>query len=47
MGDLKTYDVEINGVQTQVRLTDDDAKKRGLSESKPAAKTKAATPKNK
>lgn len=30
--DMKQYDVEINGMQTTVKLTADDAKKRGLSD---------------
>jgi hypothetical protein len=30
--DMKQYDVEINGMQTTVKLTADDAKKRGLTD---------------
>lgn len=31
MGDLKEYEVDVNGVPTTVLLSDDDAKARGLS----------------
>lgn len=46
-GPVKRYDVEINGVQTTIQLTDADAEARGLK--KPAAKadTKAKEPDNK
>lgn len=46
--DMKQYDVEINGMQTTVKLTADDAKKRGLSDknlhqAKAAPKGRAAS----
>ena len=46
---LNEYDVEINGVQTRVQLSDEDAKARGLLVEKPEAKpaAKKATPTNK
>lgn len=49
---LNEYDVEINGVQTRVQLSDEDAKARGLLVEKPTAKkaapaNKAKTPANK
>lgn len=47
---MKRYDVEINGVQTTVQLSDADAKARGLKPAEPKSKTpanKAAQPANK
>lgn len=44
MGDLKSYEVELNGVKTHVQLDEEEAERRGLL--KPAAK-KAAKPANK
>lgn len=40
MAGLKTYEVEVNGFSTSVRLSDADAKARGLT-STPAAKPAA------
>jgi hypothetical protein len=45
--DMKLYDVEINGMQTTVKLTATDAKKRGLTDknlhqTKPAPKGRGA-----
>jgi ribosomal protein L12E/L44/L45/RPP1/RPP2 len=54
--DMKQYDVEINGMQTTVKLTADDAKKRGLTDKnlhqvkakgRAAANKAAAAPANK
>jgi hypothetical protein len=48
-GPVKRYDVEINGVQTTIQLTDEEAKIRGLTgkaEQKSPA-SKARTPANK
>lgn len=42
MGKLNTYDVEINGVRTTIKLTEEQAKARGL-----IADKKAAAPANK
>lgn len=44
--DMKSYDVEINGIATTLKLSDDEAERRGLKAA-PAAKTKARTPANK
>ncbi|QLF83818.1 hypothetical protein SEA_MOOSEHEAD_7 [Gordonia phage Moosehead] len=47
---LKTYDVEINGYTTTLRLSDADAKERGLAASEAPKKepaAKKATPANK
>lgn len=39
MGGLKSYTTEVNGVETTLRLSDADAKARGLVADKPAAAT--------
>lgn len=43
---LKDYEVEVNGVKTTLRLTDADAKARGLTQEKkaeaPANKSRSA-----
>lgn len=47
---LTEYDVEINGVQTTVQLSDEDAEARGLTKPEPkkaTARNKAKTPANK
>lgn len=44
MAELKHYDAIVNGRETTLRLSDADAKKRGLTESAPKAPaTKKAT----
>lgn len=45
MAELKIYEVEINGFATTLQLTDEDAKKRGLSE--PVAEKARTTVANK
>lgn len=53
MSELKNYDVEINGWPTTVKLTEAEARERGLTEAVPAkvkarpAANKARTPANK
>jgi hypothetical protein len=37
MAGLKSYTTEVNGIQTTLRLSDADAKTRGLTADKPAA----------
>lgn len=49
---LKPYDVEINGMQTTLMLSDEQAKERGLFKAEPKPKAaepaaKAKTPANK
>lgn len=46
MGGLKTYEVEVGGFKTSVRLSDVDAKARGLlkAPAKPATKPPADKP---
>jgi hypothetical protein len=48
-GPVKKYDVEINGVQTTIQLTDEDAKARGLTAAadQKSSGSKAKTPANK
>lgn len=41
VSEYKNYDVEINGMQTTLRLNEEQAKARGLVEDKPAAKEPA------
>jgi hypothetical protein len=36
VGGLKSYDVDVNGFKTSLRLSDADAKARGLLKDKPA-----------
>jgi hypothetical protein len=46
--ELKEYEVEINGVETTLLLSDDDAKERGLKGGKtPAGEKQAPAPANK
>ena len=45
--ELKSYDVEINGVRTTLRLTEATARKRGLLEEKSTAKAAPKAPANK
>jgi hypothetical protein len=57
VGGLKSYDVDVNGFKTSLRLSDADAKARGLLKDKPAkpavkppaepAVKEAAAPQNK
>ncbi len=49
MGKLNPYDVEINGVQTTIKLTEEQAKARGFMSDKkaPAPANKARTAANK
>jgi hypothetical protein len=49
VGGLKTYEVEVGGFKTSVRLSDVDAKARGLlkAPAKPPAKPAAAKPADK
>lgn len=47
MAELKKYDVEINGYETTLLLTAEDAEKRGLKEAKRPANKAAAKPANK
>lgn len=45
MGGLKSYTTEVNGIQATLRLSDADAKARGLTPDAPANKTAAAAAK--
>lgn len=40
--ELKSYETEVNGIATTLRLTDADAERRGLKASAPKQKQKAA-----
>jgi hypothetical protein len=44
---VKKYDVEVNGVTTTLKLSDADAKARGLLKTAAKAETKAKAPANK
>ncbi|AEL19935.1 hypothetical protein SEA_TAPIOCA_7 [Mycobacterium phage Tapioca] len=46
-GAVKLYNVVINGVETTLQLTDEDAAARGLLAAEPAPATKAKAPANK
>lgn len=46
-GPVKRYDVEINGVQTTLQLTDEEAEARGLKPAAKASSKEAKAPANK